>query len=248
MTRPGIAPGRDSPGRIVRTLGRRATTSRPSEVALRPSRRRRRDPPSRAAHRICRAPDGTGRRPPRPTAGAKPAETRVVRLGVVEGGIDGRARRRVAAVHVPLRIEVGQVCEEQLHAPGLTGQGIRPPGRAPDLAQRRLHPLPGGAVSAVGAEPGHGPLMAGAVAADTRGDVAVRRAAGRERRDGARRRCRGRRGERRLAGVSATLTTSRWRRCHGRPCAPSMCWRPATCGDAPGRLSRTDTDSPSRPV
>ena len=25
------------------------------------------------------------------------------------------------------RIEVGQVCEEQLHAPGLTGQGIRPP-------------------------------------------------------------------------------------------------------------------------
>ena len=49
--------------------------------------------------------------------GAKPAETRVVRLGGVEGRIDVAAGRCVVAVHVPLRIDVGQVCEEQLHAP-----------------------------------------------------------------------------------------------------------------------------------
>ena len=40
------------------------------------------------------------------------------RDGGVEGRIDVPARRRVVAVHVPLRIDVRQVCEQQLHAPG----------------------------------------------------------------------------------------------------------------------------------
>ena len=53
---------------------------------------------------------------------AKPAETRAVRLDGVEGCIDVLARRRLVAVHVPLRIEVGQVREEQLDAPGHTDE------------------------------------------------------------------------------------------------------------------------------
>ena len=53
-----------------------------------------------------------------------------------------RARRRVVAVHVPRRIEIDQVCEEQLDAPGQVGES-RSAGFPLLFALRPLRPRPG---------------------------------------------------------------------------------------------------------